>query len=356
MSEGCRHCYAERVAARFNGPGQPYEGLARKVGGEARWTNEVRLVETALDQPLRWRRPRRIFVNSMSDLFHEALPDAAIDRIFAVMALAPQHQFLVLTKRPERMNAYMLERWQGTPAQTFHGLRIPAGGPTGRRGQVEEACQPIVDRLRLCDPAKESHWTADEQCKAMQWGWPLPNVWLGVSIEDQVTADARIPLLLEAPAAVRFVSVEPLLGPVDLTSLPATPAVYPYPHQLGDQIECFRHMDALRGVIGWVGQSLRPTEAPHEDGLPRLNWVIAGGESGPGARPMHPAWPRQLRDQCAEAGVPFFFKQWGDVWPEPEAYLGPDRRRLEVTGGTTRKLPALLDGVEHHAWPEPVDA
>jgi len=244
-------CYAERIAARFSGPGQPFEGFAERKGGEARWTGKVALIEDMLAVPLRWSKPRRIFVNSMSDLFHEHLPDGAIDQVFAMMALCPQHTFQVLTKRPERMRDYLSDQ----------------------------------------DPM------------------PLPNVWLGVSAEDQARADERIPLLLETPAAVRFVSCEPLLGPIDLINLDHTGA---------------QRKDQAHGISAlW--------RAAAEIGLrTMLDWVICGGESGPVARPMHPDWARSLRDQCQAAGVPFFFKQWGGK----------------------KRAGRLLDGVEHNAFPE----
>ena len=209
VSPGCDHCYAETFAERWRGvSGHHFENGF-----------DVTLRPERLEQPLHWRRPRRIFVNSMSDVFHEAVPDDFIARMFAVMAECPQHTFQVLTKRHGRMRA-------------------------------------LLTRLVFKPP---------------------PNIWLGVSVENQRWADIRIPALLATPAAVRFLSCEPLLGPVDL--------------KLADE----------------------------RDGC--LHWVIAGGESGPGARPMHPEWVRSLRDQCRVAGVPFFFKQWGvHRWVEHSAY------------------------------------
>ena len=287
VSEGCRNCYAERVAARFSGPGMPYEGLARsarvarpdtrdvRVGGlgaegigyyvstEPRWTGAVQLVVEHLYDPLRWRRPRRVFVNSMSDLFHEKVPDDWIDRIFAVMALAPQHVFQILTKRPERMRRWFTER---TPDKT----EPDRFGPWS-----------AMDRVWGCmNPGDQQTHGAPE--------WPLLNVWLGVSCEDQETADERIPILLDTPAAVRFVSAEPLLGPVDLRGLPipgAPPA-------------------AARDALNRAGIS--PPEA-----ATALDWVIVGGESGPGARPCDVAWVRLLVAQCRAAGVACFVKQLG---------------------------------------------
>lgn len=245
VSQGCKHCYAEREWARLSGRGQPYEGRA---------FIDVLCHPERLDQPLRWRRPRRVFVNSMSDLFHEAVPDEFIDRVFAVMALAPQHTFQVLTKRPERMRAYL-----GGP-----GLSLLTEARIGARVMsLAHSHGENVD-----DP----HWDT-------WWAWPLRNVWLGVSVEDQATADERIPLLLDTPATVRWLSAEPLLGPVD------------------------------------IGPYLSPHFMPEDGSNPenhKLDWVVVGGESGPHARPMHPDWARSLRDQCIAAGVRFFFKQWGE--------------------------------------------
>jgi protein gp37 len=200
VSPGCKHCYAETFAERFRGvPGHPFErGF------------DLRLWPERLALPLRWRAPRRIFVNSMSDLFHEKVPDDFIHSVFETMRDAHWHRFQVLTKRAQRMHDYVLRR----------------NGPLAR-----------------------SH----------------PNVWLGVSVETQAYAH-RAELLAALPSTVRFLSCEPLLGPLDLRS------------------------------------SLGPRA---------INWVIAGGESGHHARPMSPEWVRDIRDQCRRAGVPFFFKQWG---------------------------------------------
>jgi len=245
----------------------PYEGLTRMTPHGPEWTGQVRLVPEVLDQPLRWKKPRRIFVNSMSDLFHENVTDEWLDRIFAVMALAKQHTFLVLTKRPERMR-----RWFTTTA-------------SGAKREVlvwETAGRP-------------ERWP----------GWPLPNVWIGVSVENQQAADERIPILLATPAALRFVSCEPCLGPIDLS----------------------RYLGA--GEPGEIGNGRlhnSPSECPtwYDWCNCVIDWVIVGGESGPGARPMHPDWVRSLRDQCREAGVPFFFKQWGEWFPRDQWEHNPD--------------------------------
>lgn len=258
VSQGCKNCYAERMYERFNGKGT---------------FKNVTCHDDRLLQPLRWRKPYMVFVNSMSDIFHEAVPFEFVRKVFGVMAVCQDHTFQILTKRPERMADFF--KWmndtdpdfQNDPADEIYNLCIEAGIETG------------------CGSA----FVTDE--------WPLKNVWLGVSVEDQKAADERIPILRDVPAAVRFISCEPMLGPIDLINL------------------CDGKIDAFN---------------------PGVQWVICGGESGPGARPMHPDWARSLRNQCANAGVPFFFKQWGEWYP-----LG-DR----ITNGTKYRLAksATLDG------------
>lgn len=257
VSAGCTNCYAMGLAATRLRNHPSRKGLTRQSGGRAIWTGEVRFNDEWLDQPLRWTRPRRIFVCAHGDLFHEAVPDEWIDRVFAVMALAPHHTFQVLTKRPERARQYLTGLGGG------HSIDIMVRAQ-GRLLRAAEYATRNTPHLRYDFNRR----------------WPLRNVWLGTSIEDQATADARIPHLLATPAAVRFLSAEPLLGPVDLTQWSGIE---------GD------------GVTMGFG----------------LDWVIVGGESGSGARPMHPDWVRSLRDQCQAAGVAFFFKQRGDwTWLE----------------------------------------
>lgn len=211
VSPGCTNCYAMKIAHRFNGKGQPYEGLTRmtEYGHGPVWNGKIREVaDDALTAPSSWKKPARIFVNSMSDLFHEGVRDDFIADVFDVMIHSPQHTFQVLTKRPHRMR-----EWMGA-------------------------------------------------------NFPLPpfNVWLGVSVENRATADERIPILMETPAAVRFLSVEPLLEHVDLCLL-----------------------------ARW----------------PRPDWVIIGGESGPNARPCNVIWIRSILNYCRAAEVPAFVKQIG---------------------------------------------
>lgn len=279
VSEGCRNCYAERVAARFSGPGLPYQGFAELTPGGPRWTGRVELVPGKLAEPLSWQRPRRVFVNSMSDLFHEELGFEDIAAVWGIMAACPRHTFQILTKRPERMRDWF--SWMREFAMQQRDI---ASAPSRRQTAMKAAFTALGETdavKRRMDPA----WAGDHDLGP----WPLPNVWLGVSVEDQGTADLRIPLLLSTPAAVRFISAEPLLGPVSIIE------------QLDpgrcDCEPCSR-------------TSVRCTASRHP-----LDWVIVGGESGPGARPVHPDWIRRLRDQCEAADVTFFFKQWGEWAP-----------------------------------------
>lgn len=270
VSEGCRHCYAERVAARFSGPGQPYEGLVTIGEKGARWNGRVRIVREHLSDPLRWRRPRRVFVNSMSDLFHESIPFNEVAAIFGVMAAAREHTFQVLTKRPARALAFF--EWLGHPA--FEGrapFDVCAEYAIRRLGTKQ------IARSRLMDPTAP---------------WPPPNVWLGVSVEDQATADERIPLLLRCPAAVRWVSYEPALGPVRFDAVRER------------KLESYGGMNyhAVNALTGYRDE--KSLDA-------RLDWIVVGGESGAGARPFDVAWALSTIDQCKRAGVACFVKQLG---------------------------------------------
>ncbi|MEK5162050.1 phage Gp37/Gp68 family protein [Paenibacillus sp. FSL R5-0527] len=259
VSEGCRNCYAKTFTERFEGtPGHYFETGFK-----------ITLRPEKLDQPLRWRRPRRIFVNSMSDLFHQDVPDDYIDQVFAVMALCPEHTFQILTKRPERMFKYMTH----------------PGSPFAKDKLAD--ISPYMEQWGWMSPEDAAN-IAPPGSTLPKWPeWPLPNVWLGVSVENQQAADERIPMLLQTPAAVRFLSCEqPLLGPVDLESVRGTFQIE-HPNNEGYGVS------AIDGI----------------------DWVIVGGESGSKARPMHPDWARSLRDQCQATGVPFFFKQWGEWSP-----------------------------------------
>jgi protein gp37 len=289
ISPGCKHCYAKREWPRLSANPQLPIYHDRKF-------EDVAFHMERLIIPFEWKRPRRVFVNSMSDLFHENLSIASIARVFAVMALNPRHTFQVLTKRAARMQ----------DAVTCIGPKL--------MHVITDVC--LTFRV-----------TRPEEIE-----WPLKNVWLGVSVENQKYADERIPLLLQTPAAVRWISAEPLLGSVEMPP-------------------------------SWLNPT-RQNDNP-------LAWVVAGGESGPGARPMHPDWARSLRDQCAKAGVPFFFKQWGEWYPMTrtdgvhECPIGayttsgnPDyvsERGREFYAGFLRRgkkaAGSLLDGVAHKQYP-----
>jgi len=238
ISEGCQNCYAKRMANRLRGRcGYPTDDPFR-----------VTLHPEKLEEPLKWKKPRRVFVCSMGDLFHEQVPDEYIAKVWEIMNNASHHTFMVLTKRPHRMKEF-LERL-GWYIHDQDGYPMEA--------------------------------VLDEGGK-----YTLPNVWLGVTAENQQRADERIPILLQIPAAVRFVSVEPMLGPVDLS--------------LSDGVDLSMS----------VGTGLKPGKSYL---INSLDWVICGGETGPGARPMHPEWVRSLVLQCKNAGVPIFVKQMGSVW------------------------------------------
>lgn len=510
VSEGCRNCYAERMAARFSDDGFRFHGIAEQTKAGARWTGKVELIPSALDWPLRKRKPLRIFVNSMSDLFHERLSDEDIAAVFGVMAACPQHVFQVLTKRPERMQKFLTELGVAGLVEKFRVMALAgrieeyfapertaevAGWPGyfvtsygrilsdrtkhGERGDERHEIQPMAgetghsrvmlyrgdgqperllvhrlvldafDRLgsdqeqgrhldgnprnnmlaNLRWGSQSENWddskrhgtrrryyklspeqvaqirersAAGESGEALgrafgvsatqirnitsgkQWTpeykptWPLPQVWLGVSVENQATADERIPLLLQCPAAVRFVSYEPALGPVNLRpalrpSLPVDPALAPrdwdafswpewVPPGVRDAVEAFWSPTFNRGPAAYLRDALLQGAPPlfgiaslrriqtaesrvsgrfvhawnnvgwivdeHGVGAPGsftgsgvytavleagrgLDWVIVGGESGPGARPFDLAWARSAVEQCKAAGVACFYKQGG---------------------------------------------
>ena len=257
VSPGCENCYAETFNFKRLGTGLQYTRPNRD-------RVEHFLDEKMLAKPLHWRKPRRVFISSMTDVFGEWVPDEWLDRLFAVMALTPQHTYQILTKRPERMREYM-ER----------GEHIGWSGI--------DASQRIAGGLSLgysLEPGKQNP----------NLQWPLPNVWLGVSVEDQRRADLRVPDLLATPAAVRFLSCEPLLGPLGFRWTP-------YAHQATG--EDYRQYLERRGGVS------------EYEALRQIDWIICGGESGSGARPMDLAWARGLRDQCQAAEVAFFYKQGG---------------------------------------------
>lgn len=348
---GCEFCYAETLNKRL-GTGLPFKPGHRS-------DIEIFLDPQMLLAPLKWKKSRMIFVCSMTDLFADFVPDEWIDAEFAIMALTPHHTYQVLTKRAERMRDYLSRkdvaaRW------------------------VMAACQ--IAKIKSCydvaSPVKAAGWQAKG----------LPNVWLGISTERQKEADERIPLLLDTPAAVRFVSAEPLLGPLDLSRICIMP-------QKPGSIRAGIHLNALTGRYCESGMPYLgdwdingPCPPPSEQR--RLDWVITGGESGPNARPSHPQWFRDIRDACEAAGVAFFFKQWG-TWGRDAGITTDERARERIFEGTAscavwegdrwsyhdngyqpdshagigewvyrlgkKAAGRLLDGITHDAMPSPPD-
>ena len=288
ISAGCARCYAktlhdQRHKAHAAGKSMPAQ--------YAHPFETLQLMPDRLRDPLSWRKPVRVFVNSVSDLFHEDVPDEFLDRVFAVMAMAKQHTFQVLTKRPERMRAYV----ERLSEMQDHGIGHWSGSAFAKALMAESraAGHPVWPNAKL----------------AVMDNWPLSNVWLGTSVENQAAADIRIPQLLATPAAVRFLSCEPLLGPVDL-------AVYALD---GD--------GPSDGTLRWMGADAG------------IDWVIVGGESGKGARPFDLSWARHLREQCAAAGVAYFFKQAGD---NVAAYDGLTNVRFRKKGSNLADIPSDL--------------
>ena len=291
VSPGCANCYAERVDHRFD---HDQVGKLPWAFSASRGGRGVTLHPERLEQPLHWNKPRCIFVNSMSDLFHEDVPDDFILKVFINCALAAQHIFQFLTKRAGRMRRLMPWIW--------------------------------------------------EQLQRLGYEVPLPNVWLGVSVENQLWADRRIPLLIETPAAVRFLSCEPLLGGLNLREF--------FPMVNTCQQPMSPH---LRDLVSAAADKL---------GLQRIHWVIVGGESGPNARPMNPQWVKSIREQTYVAGVPFFFKQWGEWAPVPEELnfseaeeWAKGKPTVQYSNGSTmvrvgkKAAGALLNGQECREFP-----
>lgn len=295
VSAGCKNCYAERMskrlAGRFGYPPVPHNF-------------DVMLHPDRLEQPLRWRRPKSILVCSMSDLFHPSisvLDSTYVRDVFAVMALAHWHTFMILTKRPRVTELMLTEDFAGYVEWAMHGI------------------------------ARDLHIPAH----ALKW--PLSNVWLGISAENQACADERIPILMRTPAVVRYVSLEPLLGPVDLSGIE---------DHNGLTDIC---LNALRGEAMWYEARDIGSE-PMGEPCERLDWVICGGESGPGARSMKLDWVRGIRDQCQAAGVPFFFKQWGAWAPVWNSMTTPDGYTMMRLG--KKDAGRRLDGKVWNEYPK----
>lgn len=304
VSPACKNCYA----ATFNRRMLPNHGTGLDFTVLNREKVEIFVDEHMLLQPLRWKRGRKIFVCSQTDLFAEFVTDDMIDRVFAVIALCPQHTFQVLTKRPERMAIYL----SNLAHRVEYGIRETPEIDSMQR--LADGYDDGMSAAQLHDA--QAYESADRVLCQMAKGVPLSNIWLGVTAENQEWADKRIPVLLQTPAAKRFVSIEPMLGAVDLWS---------------------------------AGMKLDGKLNVQTGERAFLNWVICGGESGHGARPMHPDWARSLRDQCQKAGVPFYFKQWG-AWQNgsDEDWQG----KIVLNDGRRCGVPEELDQDTRNKWPQ----
>lgn len=297
VSPGCDHCYAITQATIRSGSPHPkvaeaFAGLTTRTEDGPDWTGRVNLLPDRLMQPVKWRKPRRIFVNSLADLFHDDVPAEYIAQVFAVMAWAGWHTFQLLTKRHGRLRSL---------------LNDPA----------------FVELVRR---AYRALYGAGAPARDIEW--PLPNVWVGVSAEDQHWAAIRVHALLATPAAVHWVSAEPLLGPIDLRNLEVRKGVL---------------LDALCGDVKTAGGEIYAA-CPGS-----VSWVVAGGESGPGARPMHPDWPRSLLAQCRASRASFLFKQWGAWGP-----LSPvdDQGRFTWQGAHAVANDGMVYDPADLAWPD----
>lgn len=364
ISPGCKNCSAQRDARRLTH--NPHPAIAAKYAGVvtpdgANWTGKINFDEATLGLPLRWRKPRRIFVNYTSDTFHADVPDEWIDKLFAVMALCHQHTFQVLTKRPDRMLSYLRalskEKCRG---YWFGELGFLSDVAISNGIATKEELNARFDAWRR---ANRPDLPDEPQCigdtVTYKPNFPLKNVWLGTSVENQKEADERIPFLLETPAAVRWISAEPLLGPVDLTT---------WLGEFRADGWCFECHQKHPKIRMW-GDGAIVKRALCDGCAPSLDWVVAGGESGKDARPIHPDWARSLRDQCETIGVPFFYKQHGNWLHQSQEYAdgltGAECSRI-VTGKGAHKWPdgtrsffinkraagAILDGREWNQYPE----
>lgn len=314
-------CYAERNGYRFHGPGLPYEGLVRMTPKGARWTGKVSLVDEKLLDPLRWTEPRMIFTTSVSDPFHERFTNETIAILHGVMAITHWHRHQCLTKRAGRMRTW--NDW----------LRAESAAANDGKGMTPAAyCFTMLQRYVNHDPHgsfsdhdRKRLSKGDVVDRGLSAAWPLPNLWKGVSCEHQLAADERVIELMLTEAAVRFVSLEPLIGGIDMTNV--------------------RIADGLVGVDALAG--LGPSHVVPRAALSPIDWVIVGCESGPKSRPMDAQWVRVLRDQCAANGRAFFLKQ---AVESPDFAIGELTDRKGAAGNLL-DLP-YIDGKAHAAFPE----
>lgn len=375
VSAGCKNCYAIQTAwIRQHNPAmaEKYAGVVKKTAaGQLNWTGKINMHVPSLLKPLLTKKPTTYFVNSMSDFFHPGVTDRFRDKMFAVMALCPQHTFQILTKRHKEMLEYFKDRddseffEQETDELVCNELHLVFAEDWYKD---ESGKKQYTIGSNLSQKLLAAGWSIDydydDDGKRDGWDliyegkYPLPNVWIGVSVEDQKAADDRIPILLQVPAAVRFLSCEPLLGPVDISKYMIPAGVHHHPDNT---------------LTGETGVALNALVNKINPNLPKyLHWVIVGGESGKDARPMHPDWARSLRDQCQAAGVSFFFKQWGEYAegakgnvPSSKWYMvynngellkngaiEPGRHAVMMSKMGKKKSGRLLDGREWNEMPK----
>lgn len=329
VSAGCDHCYAVGMTHRLESMGQAekYGGLTvLNNRGDRHFNGVVRCHEDAMSIPLRRKKPTMYFVNSMSDLFHKDVPFEFIDRVFAVMALCPQHTFQILTKRPERMAEYFANRdfvdiiVDMKALHEFGNDELATKFTRAYNWDTRGTHESVLERVLGPSIFAGDPTTLPDK-------WPLPNVWLLTSCEDQAAADERIPHLLRCPAAVRGLSLEPLIGEILLNDCDDD-----HPNPL---VPC-----PVPGDTGWENRhDDRHTRCTVCDGAEVIDWVIVGGESGKGARPCDESWIRSIVEQCREAGVPCFVKQLGSH----STFLGPwSTRRRDHKGGDPIEWPEDL--------------
>jgi protein gp37 len=303
ISEGCKNCYALPMAVRNahnhklpDEIREAYFSVISKIDGKWNWNGKIAFIESAIYKILGWNKSRMVFLCSMGDIFHENNSFDKINEVFNAIAISQEHTFQILTKRPERMLEYFTGNYYNKQKLFLHS----------------------IDSTLI--------------------GWPLNNLWLGVTAENQEQANKRIPILLQIPAAVRFVSVEPMLGPIDFYEIT-------YGNQFHNVLNGV--LDITTSQLGILGD--------------KLDWVICGGESGHKARPMNPEWVKSLRDQCKKAKVPFFFKQWGEYLPisrkEVEKYplsklLGIAEHRMVYVKVGKKQAGRLLNGKEYKEMPK----
>lgn len=340
ISPGCKHCYAMKLAGTRLRNHPSRAGLTIDTAAGPVWNGEIRINWGVMDQPLRWTTRRMIFPNAHGDTFHASVEMDTIAQMFGTAIAAHHlrgHIFQFLTKRADRQRDLLnrAEFWELVNA-TAEMLVMERTDPLNRRS--DDARATLIDY----DPDT-----------------PPPGLWIGVSAEDQERWDERTDQLMGTPAAIRWASVEPLLGPI----VGSRPADWVY-----------RRLSQWYGPDGFDATASQPERLREPGYFPRLDWVVCGGESGPGSRPMHPDWARSLRDQCAEAGVPFFFKQWGNwaplpgalpvkpgspataAWPDGHVRAGigvgiPMGTGIAMFRGDKKITGRLLDGVEHNGMP-----